>query len=421
MTDDVFGFGDPNEPRNFTPPAGYEVVHRPGMTWPKQGASYETTSRVSVEQWTHLIAQFRGLGTLAGVSVDDLLTSSPLLLREFIVRVVAAKVVEILSGEDVEGYGVLDKATYDPDADGVIGLLQGGTGLVASSVADLCQKLGITAAIDHAFDGINDLGAHVDAEVAGLLNTLQGKANLLGAAFTGPVSVEGVSVGVGYQLRGAPVLVLASGAYNRSAGCRAIFVRAQAAGAGGGGARTSTADASAVGGSGGGGVMVESFVVGPAASYPMIIGAGGSRGIVGGSGGDGGDTSFGSLAIARGGKGGSSSGSINSITYSINGGDGGLASESTGNVRKVSGGTPANGQRLGGLGRGAASPGGSAGDGAPAVNAPPVFSGSGGISGSSANGQLGTGGSGAVSCGVDTVDRLGGIGGNGYILVWEYF
>ncbi|MEP9397934.1 hypothetical protein [Mesorhizobium sp. KR2-14] len=152
--DDFFGFPNPNEPKSLTPPPGYEPVHRDGMSWARRGPTYETTSRVSQEQWNHLIAQFRGLATLPGVNVDDVAATSPLLLREFIARAVAYTVVEVLSGEDIEGYGVLTKALYDPDHDGIIGLAQGGTGFAAGSAEDLRDKLGISAAIKGAVDDL---------------------------------------------------------------------------------------------------------------------------------------------------------------------------------------------------------------------------------------------------------------------------
>lgn len=168
MADDFFGFSDPNEPKNYTPPEGYEAVHQDGMTWAKQGATYQTTSRVSPAHWNHLVAQFRGLLTQAGVDVSDLLPGSPLLLREFVKRLVLA----VLSGVDIEGYNLLDKATYDPDDDGVIGLAQGGTGVVAADAEGLRDALGITTAIGDAI-------AALVGSSPGALDTLEELANAL--------------------------------------------------------------------------------------------------------------------------------------------------------------------------------------------------------------------------------------------------
>lgn len=104
--EDRFGILDPSEPRSLTPPAGYEVVHQDGMSWAVQGERYETTTRVTADEWNHIIAQFRGLATIAGIDVSDVLATSPLLLREFILRGIAAT----LDGTDIPGYGVLLRA-----------------------------------------------------------------------------------------------------------------------------------------------------------------------------------------------------------------------------------------------------------------------------------------------------------------------
>lgn len=101
--DDKFGILDPSEPRTLTAPAGYEAVHQAGDSWAVQGDRYETTTRITPAQWNHIIAQFRGLATIAGIDVSDVLASSPLLLREFILRGIQA----VLSGEDIAGYNVL--------------------------------------------------------------------------------------------------------------------------------------------------------------------------------------------------------------------------------------------------------------------------------------------------------------------------
>lgn len=103
MADDRFGFLDGRIPRSFTPPAGYEAVHQPGMSWARAGQRREDTSWITIEQWNHLIAQFRGLATIEGIDVADVAANSPMLLRDFLMRAIVA----ILEGEDLLGYDVL--------------------------------------------------------------------------------------------------------------------------------------------------------------------------------------------------------------------------------------------------------------------------------------------------------------------------
>lgn len=103
MADDRFGFLDGRIPRSFTPPAGYEAVHQAGMSWARAGQRREDTSWITIEQWNHLIAQFRGLATIEGIDVADVAANSPMLLRDFLMRAIVA----ILEGEDLPGYDVL--------------------------------------------------------------------------------------------------------------------------------------------------------------------------------------------------------------------------------------------------------------------------------------------------------------------------
>lgn len=105
--DDFFGFLDPDEPKLLTPPAGYEAVHQPGMSWAKQGSSYQNTSRVNPAQWNHLIAQLRGLVGVSGVDVSDVAVSSPLLLRTFIVRAI----ISLLDGTVIDADGLAPLAS----------------------------------------------------------------------------------------------------------------------------------------------------------------------------------------------------------------------------------------------------------------------------------------------------------------------
>lgn len=100
--DDLFGFVDPDEPRSLTPPDGYEAVHQEGMSWAKQGSQYQNTSRVSPAQWNHLIAQMRGLVGVDGINVNDVASTSPLLLRTFIIRAIIA----LLDGTVIDADGL---------------------------------------------------------------------------------------------------------------------------------------------------------------------------------------------------------------------------------------------------------------------------------------------------------------------------
>lgn len=101
MPDDRFGFLGVGVPKSLTPPAGYESVHVAGMSWAIQGASLETTSWLSPAQWNHMIAQFRGLVTIAGLDLSDLPDGSPLLLRETMLRAIQAAILANASVIDI--------------------------------------------------------------------------------------------------------------------------------------------------------------------------------------------------------------------------------------------------------------------------------------------------------------------------------
>ena len=149
MADDKFGFPGADVPKSLNPPPGYEAVHQPGMSWARQGDRAANTSWISVEQWNHLIAQFRGLATAEGIDVSDLTASSPLLLRDFVLRAMFSMLTNALPGN----FGVMDKATYDADDDGVIDRGHGGTGFAATTAADLLAKLGAAALASPALTG----------------------------------------------------------------------------------------------------------------------------------------------------------------------------------------------------------------------------------------------------------------------------
>lgn len=106
MADDLFGFLNSSVPHRLTAPAGYEGVHKDGMSWPIQGSTPQLTSWITVGQWTHVMGQFRGLDTLPEVDMSDLLPTSPLLLREFITRFTTS----VLTGLNPGGYGLLPQS-----------------------------------------------------------------------------------------------------------------------------------------------------------------------------------------------------------------------------------------------------------------------------------------------------------------------
>lgn len=105
--DDKFGFLDADEPKTYTAPPGLSSVHQSGMSWAQQGTSYQTTSRVSPNQYNHLIAQFRGLLNVPGVDVSAAGADSPLLLRTFISQAIIA----ILGGTIVNQNGLAPLAS----------------------------------------------------------------------------------------------------------------------------------------------------------------------------------------------------------------------------------------------------------------------------------------------------------------------
>lgn len=147
MSDDLFGFVDANVPKSLTPPEGYEDVHRPGNSWARQGDRLSNTSWLTPAQWNHLIAQFRGLTTIEGIDLSDVAQSSPLLLREALLRAIAA----ILAGEDIDSFGLMEKAVFDP------------------------QDIG-----GDVFDRGNHTGTQAIATVAGLASELASKVSLAG-------------------------------------------------------------------------------------------------------------------------------------------------------------------------------------------------------------------------------------------------
>ena len=117
MPDDRFGFLDVGVPKALTPPAGYEAVHVAGMSWAIQGASLETTSWLSPAQWNHMIAQFRGLLTIASIDLSDVPDTSPLLLRETLVRAIEAAIAANATVIDIADAIAALRGEVDPSLD----------------------------------------------------------------------------------------------------------------------------------------------------------------------------------------------------------------------------------------------------------------------------------------------------------------
>lgn len=85
---DPFGISGPV--KALVPPSDYEDVHADGMSWARQGTNWQSTTRIGAADWNALIANLRGLLTIAGVDLSDLPDDSPLFLREALTRSIAA-------------------------------------------------------------------------------------------------------------------------------------------------------------------------------------------------------------------------------------------------------------------------------------------------------------------------------------------
>lgn len=147
---DWFGFPDPSTPKQLSAPTGFSDVHQDGMSWAKEGPTVDETTWIKAESWNRIIGNLRGLLAVSGVDVSDLAVNSNLLLRTFIIRTIDA----ILDGTDIEGAGVLMKSVYDPAATGKVALGAGGTGVAATDLADLRDKIGVTGAITTLSDAV---------------------------------------------------------------------------------------------------------------------------------------------------------------------------------------------------------------------------------------------------------------------------
>jgi hypothetical protein len=197
---------------------------------------------------------------------------------------------------------------------------------------------------------------------------------------------------------------------------RAIRVKCQAAGGGGGGADSTPIGAATIGRSAGGGAYAESFITNIAAldaSITVTRGAGGAGGVGGAGGTNGGNSSFGSIVSASGGILGGGPG-ISGVPGTISGAI--AQPNGTGDiVIPGSGAEPRYAVATGNVSnaRGGDSFMGAGGD------STTVFSTINGANGS--NGYLyGGGGSGAYNSGNTGLNRTGGAGADGIVIVELY-
>lgn len=196
--------------------------------------------------------------------------------------------------------------------------------------------------------------------------------------------------------------------YNKPSDAAALLVKV-ISGGGGGGSASGSGSGVASGSGGGGGAYAEAFITAPAASYSVTNGAGGTAGTGGGGGGNGGASSFGAFAVAGGGQGGLGGAKTTSQYRSADGGLGGVPS--AGDVL-IGGGKGRFGLALGASANGFGGEGGQAAHGGPG--------GMGAPHGGTGNGGVYPGGGGGGGCEDGGVNRSGGAGGNGMIVIEEY-
>jgi hypothetical protein len=199
-------------------------------------------------------------------------------------------------------------------------------------------------------------------------------------------------------------------------------VKVECWGAGGGGARDNTSGATGNGGGGGGAyARVNTFAVTPGNSYPVNVGTGGSSTQVSPAT-AGTNSSFNTTTcVAAGGSPGTEGPAAGPPYTPGNGGTGGLATNSTGDV-KFSGGTGATGLASNGGGGGGSAGTGSAGNpGSGAAGGAAVTGGgTGGNGGSNLYGLPGNspgGGGGGAESGQAPAYDLGGSGANGLVRI----
>jgi hypothetical protein len=213
------------------------------------------------------------------------------------------------------------------------------------------------------------------------------------------------------RLLALTLLTAASSNFTTGMGTNSIKVRVQAGGGQGGGALGGSSTASVGGGGSAGGYAEKLFAVSPNTAYAYTCGAGGSAQTTNVTGSAGTDSTF----------------VVGSVTVTAKGGPGGIGGMAAGStVLTILGGTLAAQSTNGDVNSGGASGGsGVRGSGTIAISglgAPSVFGGGGNavITDVAGNVGVGYGGGGSGGCSLTAVNRAGGAGSNGCIVVEEF-
>ncbi|RWE62978.1 MAG: hypothetical protein EOS24_05015 [Mesorhizobium sp.] len=150
---DLFGILD--VVKKLTAPPGLETAHVDGFSWARNGLSYGDSTKLTADDWNRIIANLRVVLIGSGVDLSTLDPADPELVKTVLQLYLGMAVTDILSGVDVGGYGMMAKAIYDANNDGLIDIDHGGTG--ASSLIDAADNLSAMSA-DIASAATTDLG-----------------------------------------------------------------------------------------------------------------------------------------------------------------------------------------------------------------------------------------------------------------------
>lgn len=221
------------------------------------------------------------------------------------------------------------------------------------------------------------------------------------------------------RLDGQPVVQVftGSGTWNKPAGCKYVRVRVVGGGGAGGGSQATVAGQQSLGGGGGSGGAAESIIGAGtlAATVAVTVGAAGT-GVSAGTGGSGGTSSFGTHVIATGGIGGSAMTPTNQFGW---GAEGAPGAGTAGDIL-VTGNAGTRGICMANLGESSRIP--SLGGGSPLGGGGGQGSYQGGGGGLGANGTTrGAGGAGSTAYGAGGINRAGGNGVAGQVIVEAYF
>lgn len=210
------------------------------------------------------------------------------------------------------------------------------------------------------------------------------------------------------SLANVVLLTASSGTYVPSPGIKAIVVECLGGGGGGGGA-ASGASLIGVARGGRGGGYCRKYLNTLAANYSFVVGSGGNGGVAGNNQGQsGGDSTFGSILVAKGGEGGiggvasTAPSMVSTGAVTITGTTGGDI-----NIQGYSAGLAFSLSETNGIGgNGGSSPFGAGGMG--------------GLNGSDGKDAMGYGNGGGGACAINSIDRAGGNGTQGIIVIWEF-